>query len=143
MLLTPGLPKNYWEEAMATVCYVQNRVPHATDPNTTPYFHWFGKPPNVQHLRIFGCVAYPVKALDLRKKLDATSTRMIFVGYGDQFGFKAYRLYNPAHIGLRNGSYISSSPSLENKDVGGPHFRVQLSVNPPHPSNSSAIFIFH
>ena len=95
MLLTAGLPKTYWEEAVATTCYVQNRVPHANDPKTTPYFHWFGKPPNVQHLRIFGCVAYPVKALDLRKKLDPTSTRMIFVGYGDRFGVKAYRLYDP------------------------------------------------
>ncbi len=95
MLLTAGLPKSYWEEAVATACYVQNRVPHATEPNATPYFHWFGKSPNVQHLRIFGCTAYPVKALDLRKKLDATSSRMIFVGYGDRFGVKAYRLYDP------------------------------------------------
>ena len=95
MLLTAGLPKSYWEEAIATACYVQNRVPHANDPKTTPYFHWFGKTPNVHHLRIFGCVAYPVKALDLRKKLDPTSTRMIFVGYGDRFGVKAYRLYDP------------------------------------------------
>jgi hypothetical protein len=49
MLLTVGLPKSYWEEAVVTTCYIQNRVPHVTDPNATPYFHWFGKPPNVQH----------------------------------------------------------------------------------------------
>jgi hypothetical protein len=96
MLLTAGLPKSYWEEAVATACYVQNRVPHASDPNATPHFHWFGKSPNVQHLRIFGCTAYLVQALDLRKKLDATSSRMVFVGYGDRFGVKAYRLYDPS-----------------------------------------------
>ena len=28
------------------------------------------------------------------KKFDATSTRMVFVGYGDRFGVKAYRLYD-------------------------------------------------
>jgi hypothetical protein len=36
----------------------------------------------------------PVKALDLRKKLDATSSRMVFVGYSDRFSVKAYRLYD-------------------------------------------------
>ncbi|MCO5562671.1 hypothetical protein L7F22_016299 [Adiantum nelumboides] len=95
MLLTVGLPKSYWEEAVAISCYLQNRIPHSIDPQHTPYFHWFGKIPNLQHLRVFGCPAYPVSALALRQKFDATSTRMVFVGYGDRFGVKAYRLYDP------------------------------------------------
>jgi hypothetical protein len=90
-------PRAIRKKQWATACYIQNRVPHDTDPNATPYFHWFGKAPNVQHFRIFGCAAYPVKALKSRKKLDPTSSRMIFVGYGDRFGVKAYRLYDPAH----------------------------------------------
>ncbi|MCO5602647.1 hypothetical protein L7F22_056782 [Adiantum nelumboides] len=31
---------------------------------------------------------------NLRQKLDSTSTRMIFVGYGDRFGVKAYRFFD-------------------------------------------------
>jgi transposase InsO family protein len=77
MLLTIRLPKSYWEEVVVTTCYIQNWVPYTTDPNATPYFHWFGKAPNVQHFKIFGCAAYPVKTLDSRKKLDSTSSRMI------------------------------------------------------------------
>ncbi|KAI5058747.1 hypothetical protein GOP47_0026917 [Adiantum capillus-veneris] len=61
----------------------------------TPYFHWFGKIPNLQHLRVFGCVAYLVKVVANRHKLDTHSTRMVFVGYANRFGVKAYRLYDP------------------------------------------------
>ncbi|MCO5612761.1 hypothetical protein L7F22_067031 [Adiantum nelumboides] len=95
MLLTTGLSKAYWEEAVATAAYLQNRFPHAVDPRYTPYYHWFGKIPNLQHLRVFACLAYPVKALSQRQKFDPTSTRMVFVGYGDRLGVKAYRLYDP------------------------------------------------
>ncbi|MCO5569582.1 hypothetical protein L7F22_023297 [Adiantum nelumboides] len=97
MLLTAGLSKPYWEEAVATAGYLQNRIPHAIDPQFTPYYHWFGKIPTLEHLRVFGCSAYPVQAVSLRHKLDATATKMVFVGYGDRLGVTAYRLYDPHH----------------------------------------------
>ncbi|MCO5599430.1 hypothetical protein L7F22_053534 [Adiantum nelumboides] len=97
MLLTVGLSKPYWEEAVATAGYLQNRIPHAIDPQFTSYYHWFGKIPTLEHLRVFGCSAYPVQAVSLRHKLDATATKMVFVGYGDRLGVKAYRLYDPHH----------------------------------------------
>ncbi|MCO5600644.1 hypothetical protein L7F22_054759 [Adiantum nelumboides] len=97
MLLTAGLSKPYWEEAVATAGYLQNRIPHAIDPQFTPYYHWFGKIPTLEHLRVFGCSAYPVQVVSLRHKLDATATKMVFVGYGDRLGVKAYRFYDPHH----------------------------------------------
>ncbi|MCO5609373.1 hypothetical protein L7F22_063599 [Adiantum nelumboides] len=111
MLLTAGLSKPYWEEAVATAGYLQtileeavatagylqNQIPHAIDPQFTPYYHWFGKIPTLEHLRVFGCSAYLVQAASLRHKLDATATKMVFVGYGDRLGVKAYRLYDPHH----------------------------------------------
>ena len=95
MILTASLSKAYWEEAVATACYLQNQIPHSIEPDCTPYFQWFGKVPNLRHLRIFGCPAYTVQPLDIRQKFDATSSRMVFVGYGDRFGVKAYILYDP------------------------------------------------
>ncbi|MCO5568494.1 hypothetical protein L7F22_022193 [Adiantum nelumboides] len=97
MLLTAGLSKPYWEEAIATAGYLQNRIPHAIDPQFTPYYHWFGNIPTLEHLRVFGCSAYPVQVVSLRHKLDATATKMVFVGYGDRLGVRAYRLYDPHH----------------------------------------------
>ncbi|MCO5612439.1 hypothetical protein L7F22_066706 [Adiantum nelumboides] len=95
MILTAGLSKSYWEEAIATACYLQNRIPHASDPQRTPYFHWFGKVPNLEHVRVFECSAYAVQPLATRQKFDPASIRMVFVGYGDRYGVKAYQLYDP------------------------------------------------
>ncbi|MCO5594127.1 hypothetical protein L7F22_048148 [Adiantum nelumboides] len=91
MLQVAGLPNTYWEEAVATACYLQNRL----NGSTTPYASWFGQSPDLSHLRIFGCPAYPFIPSPLRNKLEPRACRLIFVGYGERFGMKAYRLYNP------------------------------------------------
>jgi hypothetical protein len=42
---------------------------------------FYGKGPDVSHLRVFGCVAY-VRVPDAqRKKLDPMSLKGVFVGY--------------------------------------------------------------
>lgn len=143
MLLTAGLPKSYWEEAVATSCYLQNRTPHSSDPLHTPYFHWFGQIPNLHHLRVFGCAAYPVQALEMRRKFDATSTRMVFVGYGDRFGVKAYRLYDPQKrkFQLSHSVYFDElallTPQHDSKDPSLSHTPMPNSQH-QHPALSSA-----
>ncbi|MCO5589425.1 hypothetical protein L7F22_043392 [Adiantum nelumboides] len=114
MLPTAGLSKSYWEEAIATAGHLQNRIPHAIDPRYTPYYHWFGKIPALERLRVFGCSAYPVHALSLRQKLDATATKMLFVGYGDRLGVKAYRLYDPKNkkIHFAHSVYFDESSMI-------------------------------
>ncbi|MCO5560071.1 hypothetical protein L7F22_013677 [Adiantum nelumboides] len=114
MLLTAGLSKPYWEEAVATAGYLQNQIPHAIDPQFTPYYHWFGKIPTLEHLRVFGCSAYPVQVVSLRHKLGATATKMVFVCYGDRLGVKAYRLYGPFTTSLL-GPSLTSQPSKSSK----------------------------
>jgi hypothetical protein len=48
---------------------------------------------DLQHLRIFGCVAFVHVSKEKRIKLDAHSIKSIFVGYSDQT--KDYHFYNP------------------------------------------------
>ncbi|MCO5606310.1 hypothetical protein L7F22_060497 [Adiantum nelumboides] len=96
MLLQASLPDAYWEEATAIVCYIQNRIPSTRNPTTTPYTLWHGHPPHLGHLRIFGSIAYPLVTQPL-SKLSPRAQRTIFVGYGDRFGIKAYRLYIQDH----------------------------------------------
>jgi hypothetical protein len=47
----------------------------------------------VQHLKIFGCVAYSHVPKELRNKLDHKAEKCIFIGYSERS--KAYKLYNP------------------------------------------------
>ena len=58
----------------------------------TPFEAWTGEKPNVEHLRVFGCVAYAHVAKDERKKLDRKSRKCVLLGYGTET--KGYRLYD-------------------------------------------------
>lgn len=49
----------FWAEAISTAAYVRNHLPTMTlKENETPYERWYGRKPDVSHLRVFGCMAY-------------------------------------------------------------------------------------
>ena len=56
----------------------------------TPYERWYGRKPNVSHLRMFGCVAYAHVPDSERQKLDKKVVKLRFVGYAIMS--KGYRL---------------------------------------------------
>ena len=86
-----GLPKCFWADSVATACYVRNRLPVAPF-EISLYERWYGKKPNVKHLRVFGCIANALKPDVKRQKMDVKSEKMRFIGY--PFGAKGYRLYD-------------------------------------------------
>ncbi|MCO5582899.1 hypothetical protein L7F22_036801 [Adiantum nelumboides] len=94
MLQVADLPQSFWEEASATACYLQNRLPSKTLPNVTPYQRWTQEKPELSHVRIFGTPCYSLIPTEARTKLDPRAERCILVGYGEHFGVKTYRLYN-------------------------------------------------
>lgn len=57
LLFDKDLPKTLWAEAVNTSVYLLNRTP-TKQSETTPYEHWTGKRPNLQHTKVFGCEAY-------------------------------------------------------------------------------------
>ena len=95
MLQVAGLHNEFWQEAVATACYLQNRSPHKVLGSNTPYSLWFGRKPHVGHLRIFGATAYNYVPSTIRRKLDSHSVKCVFVGYGECNGIKGYKLYVP------------------------------------------------
>ena len=92
MLSDSKLPKRFWAEALSTATYLHNRSPTNAVKGMTPHEAWTGVKPNVSHLRVFGCDAYPHIPKDERSKMDPKAKKSIFLGYGD--GVKGYRLYN-------------------------------------------------
>lgn len=82
MIAHAGLPNMFWAEAISTAAYVRNRVlTRALKDGKTPYEPWYGKKPNVNHLKVFGCVAYAHITDDKRRKLDAKVEKMRFVQF--------------------------------------------------------------
>ena len=94
MINAANLDSKFWEEAIATACYLQNRTYHKSIGLSTPYELWYGQKLHIKDLKVFGCPAYAYVTEKNRKKMDKRATKTIFVGYGDAHGYKAYRLYN-------------------------------------------------
>lgn len=93
MLKDSGLGRKFWAEAVHTAMYLQNRSPTKALDGMTPEEVYYGKKPNVSHLRVFGCLAYAHVHKQNRQKLDDKSIKCIFIGYATCS--KAYKLYDP------------------------------------------------
>ncbi|BBH04991.1 transposable element gene [Prunus dulcis] len=94
MLHGKGLPYYLWAEAVHTAVYLINRCPTRALGDKTPFEAYSGRKPGLAHLKIFGCVCYVHISTKVRQKLDAKSTKGIFVGYA--ICEKGYRVYDPA-----------------------------------------------
>ncbi|GKV28744.1 hypothetical protein SLEP1_g37756 [Rubroshorea leprosula] len=94
LLARSCIPKNFWPEAVNWSIHILNRSPTLAVKDMTPEEAWSGRKPTVDHLRIFGCVAYAHVPDQKRKKLDNKGEKCIFLGVGNQS--KAYKLYNPS-----------------------------------------------
>lgn len=87
------IPNILWGEAVRHSTYIINRVATKALDNQTPYESLMQKKPNVEHMRIFGCVAYTKINGPYLKKLEERSRCVI--NLGTEPGSKAYRLYGP------------------------------------------------
>ncbi|KAJ0795409.1 putative RNA-directed DNA polymerase [Helianthus annuus] len=93
MLKMKKLPNSYWAEAVACATYLLNRATTKSVQDVTPHEAWSGNKPSVDHLRIFGSIAYSHIPKQHRGKLDDKVEKTIFIGYSENS--KGYRLYNP------------------------------------------------
>ena len=93
MLEEKSMPKFYWAEAVRTTVYLQNQICATRAQDLWPHELYFGRKPNLAHLRVFGNIAYVHVSNKKQKKLDAKAKKCIFIGYShDQ---KGYKCYNP------------------------------------------------
>lgn len=94
MLLGAKLDTKYWGEAVLCANYLQNRLPSSAV-NSTPYEMWFGRKPQVDHLRVFGCSAWVHIPKTKREKFASKARKLTFIGYAEQQ--KGYRLVDLAN----------------------------------------------
>jgi hypothetical protein len=90
MFHAKSLPQRLWPEEHKCATYIQNRYPHKSVKDKTPYEAWRSLKPEVTHFHIFGSRAWAQIPSEKRKALDPQSTECIFVGYPN--GVKAYHL---------------------------------------------------
>ena len=78
-------------EAVRKTVYVQNRTPNRVLEKKNPGDAFLGEKPEVNHLRIFGCLVDVHIQKEKRSKLNPSGRKCIFVGYSDTS--KAYQIY--------------------------------------------------
>ncbi|WVZ96184.1 hypothetical protein U9M48_041853, partial [Paspalum notatum var. saurae] len=89
LLLHASMPPKYWAEALATATYLLNRRPSSSIQNRIPFQLLYGVPPDLAHLRVFGCLCYPNLSATAAHKLAPRSTTCVFIGYPSSH--KGYR----------------------------------------------------
>ena len=82
-----GLATGFWGKVVLTAAYLINRCPPSAVEFKTPEERWTGKPPDLSHLKVFGCAAY---AHQITGKLEPRALKCVFLGYPE--GTKGHRL---------------------------------------------------
>lgn len=73
MILNAHMSKTFWSETVLTAVYLINRSPTEALKRKVPAELWYGEKPDVQKLRVFGCIAYLRLPRELIKgKFDST-----------------------------------------------------------------------
>lgn len=93
LLLESHLPDSFWAEAVFCANYLINRSPSRSLNGKTPFELWFGHPPSVKHLKIFGSKSFFLNKNQNKSKFDSRAIEGIFVGYSEQS--KAFRIWDP------------------------------------------------
>jgi len=92
MLHHKGIAYEFWAEALSCAAYIRNRVTSRSLPsNTTPFEIWFGRKPNVSHLRVFGSECWYKVPDELLRTLDRRARPAVMLGYAEmQKGYKLW-----------------------------------------------------
>lgn len=93
MLADASLNKSYWAEAINMAAFLANRSINSATNGKIPEELWSSKRVDLKDLRIFGTPVMVFVPKEKRKKWDAKSARMLFVGYSE--GTKGYRCVDP------------------------------------------------
>ena len=94
MLVGAGMSGKFWADAMQYAAIVHNVSPVYND-HHTPWQQFFGSPPDISHLRVFGSTAYVLVPHKLRRGggIRPVSEKGIFIGM--QLDSVSYRVMLP------------------------------------------------
>lgn len=80
MMIHANLPKSYWGYAVLNAAYIRNRCISNVLDGKSAFEIVEGRKPDLEKLRVFGCVCYSHVPDEKRKKLDSKAEKCIFLG---------------------------------------------------------------
>ena len=110
LLYSSGLPQNLWGEAILMTNFILNRVPHGNT-QQTPYEKWKGRMPNLNYLKVWGCLTKVAVPKPKKVKVEPKTVDCVFIGYAQNSN--AYRfLVHKSEI-----PYIHVNTIIESRDT--------------------------
>ena len=118
MILSSKLPHKFWPFCVETATYLYNRSPHSYLQEKTPFEMVFCKKPNLEHLKVFGCLALYQSNEKIKKQSLAPRNEIgIFVGYSQKYpnSFLIYDVNAKETKTLRKVQFVEDKflPDLE------------------------------
>ncbi|KAG7533197.1 Integrase catalytic core [Arabidopsis thaliana x Arabidopsis arenosa] len=112
-----NVPKRFWSDAVMTACYLINRTPTRILQDKSPFEVLTKTKPSLDHLRVFGCVCYVLVPGDQRNKLQAKSTKGMYIGYSTtQKGYKCYVPESRKVLVSRDVKFVEEKGFYDKKD---------------------------
>ncbi|KAE8723908.1 hypothetical protein F3Y22_tig00011547pilonHSYRG00026 [Hibiscus syriacus] len=84
LLAQSAIPFKYWSYVVLIAVYLINRLPADLLGGISPFEKLYGKKPDYQFLRVFGCQCFPCLRPFNRHKFDFMSKPCVFLGYSSQ-----------------------------------------------------------
>ena len=94
LLAHASIPHSFWHHALAMATYLLNILPTKLLGYQTPTHILYQKNPSYKHLRVFGCLCYPLFPSTQIHKLQSRSTPCIFLGFPSNH--RGYKCYDPS-----------------------------------------------
>ncbi|PKU76821.1 Retrovirus-related Pol polyprotein from transposon TNT 1-94 [Dendrobium catenatum] len=127
LLTQASLPQHFWVDAMLTANTLINCLPSPNTKNKSPYEILFGKQPNYNYFKVFGCLCYPWLKPYTTTKLSPVSHPCVFLGYAtSQKGYRCLdthtnRIYTSNHVVFNesvfpfasNSQYLTTPPPVQ------------------------------
>jgi len=93
LLIHAYVPLSFWHHALQMATYLHNILPSKLLANESPFKILYQKDPSDSHIRVFGCLCYPLFPSTTINKLQARSTPCVFFGYSSNHrGYKWFDL---------------------------------------------------
>ncbi|GJX15046.1 putative ribonuclease H-like domain-containing protein [Tanacetum coccineum] len=137
MLADSFLPTMFWTEAVATACYVLNRVLVTNPHNKTPYELLTGIVPTISYLKPFGCHVTILNTIDQLGKFDGKSDEGFLVGYStqDSMDYSRVRSTNPSAGPSNATTNNAGSQDTNDSDTDDDQ---DVIILPSYPSNATS-----